>query len=371
MRQARYYTPSYANLDRTLSRLGDQLRIVHFLNPTNLRREKVRFFASLKRGQPYNPQFHYPPIPLRVEKVRETLRRMRVPTNNGVGRIFEMKRVRLLERVSFLAARGSLRSLPFGYLLYGAPSHKLFRYAAGQLEILKKTKEHAAPILSSPIAARILGQALKRYGLAHWRVQEKKNLAARAGISGKRNTLFIREGSEFSRSDINRLIVHEIETHIFRVENGRLQPFSLFAHGFPGPETTEEGLAIWNELRINPPGVERQRIIFARTLAVACARKGSFLEVFKRLVSYRLRPDSAWEICVRVKRGLKNTGTHGAFTKDYHYLKGYLEVENYQKKGGDLTKLYVGKINVAHVALLPHFPSLVPPRYLPPRLDLF
>lgn len=363
------HTASYEIIDRHLGLLGEKLRIIHFLNPTNLRREKRRFFASLARGRPYNPQFHYPPIPRSIEQVRKKLEAMKIPTNSAVGKIMEMKRIRLLGRVALLKTRGGSRALQTGYILYGTPSRGLVRYAAERLKALEYAGRETGSDLSSCATKRILRETLKNHGLVHWSIREKKNLAARVGISNKQNSLFIRQGERFSRADVDRLIAHEIETHIFRVENGRLQPPSLFAQGFPGLETTEEGLAVWNELRV-PHSIERQRIILARTLAVAYALKGSFLEVFTQLSLYRLDPESVWDICVRVKRGLRKTETTGAFTKDFHYLKGYLEIQRYIKRGGDLAKLYMGKIGATHVPILAQFPSLVPPRHLPPHIRL-
>ncbi len=358
-------TPQNANADKNLARIGERLRVLHYLDPINLRSEKKRFLRRWLNGSVYNPRFRYRKIDIDLEGISRELRRLPIDTGNAMGKILKKKRGRLLSRTALLSERGTSRFLYMGHKLYGRPSTTLVSRAVKILEKLKnKTHDHHARTVSSRRAAQIFKQALARHRI-DWHVTEKRDLAAKAGVSTNKSVLVVRKGAWFSRKEVKRLIAHEIETHIFRIENGRLQPYSIFAQGFPGPETTEEGLAVWAEFRRVRNDYERRRIIAARTVGVERALHRSFFEVFEHLIGFNLHPDSAWDICVRVKRGLRDTSRLGAFTKDHHYFKGYLEIKQYLKKGGDLRDLYVGKINVASVERLSRLSAVIPPKFLP------
>lgn len=350
--------------DQILSRIGDTLRVLHYIDPVNIGIEKREFFRRWLDGKSYNPQFRYPKIDVGLEKIEHELGALKINTGSTMGRILEKKRQRLLLRTVLLAHRGHPRFLLTGYELYGRPSTLLVSHAIRTLEKLKnKQREHKRTV-SSKRAVLIFKQTLARHRI-DWRVREKRGLAAKAGISSKKNILVVRKGAWFSRKEIERLIAHEIETHIFRVENGRLQPYSIFSQGFPGPETTEEGLAVWGEFRCVKKDYERRRIIAARTLGVEYAIHCPFFEAFERLMRFGLHPDSVWDVCVRAKRGLEDTSRKGAFTKDYHYLKGYLEVKQYHAEGKNLRDLYVGRINIYNVGRLARLANIVPPKFLP------
>ncbi len=350
--------------DKALARLGDKLRIIYYIDPVNLRSEKREFFKHWLNQEVHNPVFRYPKIDIDLEKIEHDLEALRIESHNTIGGMLAKKRKRLLTRVALLRHRGRPAFPRFSYELYGRPSMGLVSYAAGLLERLRNKQYEHKRTITSKKAVSLFRKTLAGYKI-NWRVKEKRNLAAKAGISSKKDVLVVRRGATFSKREIERLIAHEIETHIFRVENGRLQPYSLFAQGFPGPETTEEGLAVWNEFRHVKKDYERRRIIAGRTLGVEYALKHSFFEVFDRLVQFNLHPESVWDICVRAKRGLRDTSQKGAFTKDHHYLKGYLRVKQFRSEGGDLRDLYIGKINIQNVERLSKLANVVPPRFLP------
>lgn len=350
--------------DKALSLAGNKLRIIYYIDPINLKSEKREFFKRWLNHETYNPTFHYPEINIDLEKIEHDLKHLNVDAQSSMGKILEKKRVRLLSRVNLLKNRGRAKFSYASYELYGRPPMNLVSYAIRALAKLKNKQCKHKRTIASRKAVSIFQKTLASHKI-NWRVKEKRNMAAKAGISSKKNLLVVRKGAMFSKKEVERLIAHEIETHVFRVENGRLQPYSIFANGFPGPETTEEGLAVLNELRCARKDYERRRVIAARTLGVEYAIHYSFCEVFEKLVQFNLHPESIWDICVRAKRGLKNTAQKGAFTKDHHYLKGYLVVKKFKDDGGDLRDLYVGKINVYNVKKIPNLTRIVPPRFLP------
>ncbi len=181
-----------------------------------------------------------------------------------------------------------------------------------------------------------------------------------------RRTLYLNKERMFGKSEAARLLVHEVETHIYRGINGSLQPWKLFAKGLPGYMMTEEGLATYNEevTGNSNPGVLRSYA--GRVVSVDSVLNNlSFREAFARLKDFDIENGMAWDLTLRAYRG-------GGFTKDYVYLDGYFKVKDYIEKGGDAKILYVGKIGLHHLDMVERLLNegiLQPPKYLPNFLD--
>jgi len=255
--------------------------------------------------------------------------------------------------------------------LFGKPSRLQVRYAKSYL-----TKDNCSPFglfpddLSAERAAEILQAHIEKSSLP-WRVKLSHAISSKAGLDSRSKYLLIKSGERFSGEEVESLAVHEIETHIFRKENGLLQQFPhLFGQGFAGPPTTEEGLAFFNETQQEISDPRRFLIICARTIASSLACRKSFSEVFEALVGRGLPVEHAWSTTLRVKRGLSDTSKAGSFSKDHHYLKGYLRVKQYLDRGGSLESLYVGKINTGTVRIMDELGiKTKEPRYLPAYLN--
>jgi uncharacterized protein (TIGR02421 family) len=230
--------------------------------------------------------------------------------------------------------------------IYGKPSKELVNEAK---KILKVDEEEVWRRYSKlSLTKKFMDQmAMKRI---KWKVKEKRMVAG-AAVNAKNKTLYINENRNFSETDVGRLIVHEINTHIIRSENGAKKTYKMFKCGFPGYLETEEGLAAYNEYKAGLLSPKILKIYAGRVLAVHLALKNSFSFVYNSLLDYFTKND-AWILTLRAKRGLKDTSKPGAFTKDHLYLKGFLKVKSYVEGGGDIKRLYVGKIGVEHIPLL-------------------
>ena len=150
-------------------------------------------------------------------------------------------------------------------------------------------------------------------------------MASKACINKADKTLYIKKNSFFTGQFLKRLVVHEIGTHILRYENGLQQPFKIFSLGFADYLSTEEGLAVVNEEMHNCLTRSTLKTYAARVVAVSKALKCNFRETFNYLEPF-VGKDNAFDITLRVKRGLGDTTWAGAFTKVMVYLKGYFEV---------------------------------------------
>jgi hypothetical protein len=151
--------------------------------------------------------------------------------------------------------------------------------------------------------------------------------------------------ASFRARDLERLVVHEVDVHAFRSENGARQELLCFQSGLPGSLGTEEGLAMVSEevTGYAAPGVLHRQVEVVR--AIDRARVLGFRELYDEL-SERLGPNLAWGICVRIKRGLARPGQPGVYAKDSVYLTGRMKVHAWLEDGGDVSDLYVGKVAV-------------------------
>jgi hypothetical protein len=77
-----------------------------------------------------------------------------------------------------------------------------------------------------------------------------------------------------------------------------------------------------------------------------------------------LSDDLTWKLCVKSKRGLKNTKLKTAFTKDAMYFTGVREIETFVAKGGQVKDLYIGKIGIKDLPLMKNVKGLVDPKFL-------
>ena len=189
-------------------------------------------------------------------------------------------------------------------------------------------------------------------------------MSATAKVDSANKVVCIKRGERFSGQGIERLIVHELKTHAFRLENARLQKYKLFQIGFANYLETEEGIATLNEEKADYLLHNKIKRNYAgRVIAVNLALEKGFADVFAELERYFSEED-AWDITLRVKRGLKDTGQAGAFTKDHLYLTGNIKIKEFQKKG-NVRELYIGKIGIEHLPLLKNFKELKQPVFLP------
>lgn len=191
--------------------------------------------------------------------------------------------------------------------------------------------------------------SLLGYGFK-WQVKAL-DMVVGARFNLSKRVLYINKNRKFSDDDLKRLIVHEIGTHIARAENGKKQKYAIFSYGLPNYLETEEGLAVYNEKINNLLTNTNLKHYAGRVIAVDLALENSFSITYNELLQY-FNKEFAWNLALRAKRGLIDTGKKGGFTKDYVYLKGYYMIKDFVEKGGNVKDLYVGKIGIEHLPII-------------------
>ncbi|MFW6449587.1 MAG: tyrosine/phenylalanine carboxypeptidase domain-containing protein [Nanoarchaeota archaeon] len=325
------------------------------INPVNTAEEKEKFFAD----DSYNPQFSYAPYTEDLEKLRQKIANVKTD-NSPVGKILEQIKQNYIDKTYLLEYRGNNELFTkYSERVYGSPDQALVSKAR---ELIKTESENEEKYYTSKEVVKRFRMAFFKYGFP-WDVREKV-MVSNAAVNVAKKEILIKKDAMFSRDFLKRLIVHEVGTHVARADNGEKQPYLFFKRGLPGYLKIEEGLAVLNEELNNCSNNHILKVYAGRVIAVELALKSSFRQTYNELKKH-FPDNTAFRLTLRAKRGLSDTSLSGACTKDINYLKGYLELKDYIKAGGDLSKLYYGKIGLEHIELLDKIPGLINPAFLP------
>lgn len=338
------------DIDSKLFTIGKAILGYDILIPINVKEEYERW----KKDKSYSPQLKYKPFD--AQPFIEELQSLDIPTDSPAGNMLENMRVYLLNYAQELLNIGSDS---FDLLaLFCELDDELVNQAKTILE--KQIPQEEGEEKKKDISAKELGETLKeislRYGFDNWKIVIDPNAASTVDMNQSRQQITIRSDLMISTERVNKLIIHEIETHLLRAENGRCQPFTILMLGLPHYLTTEEGLAGYNERSqgINSPQTIRAYAL--RTIATAVAHNKGFNDVFDVIRPFYTDEENADEdafrTALRVKRGLGDTSKPGGFLKDHSYLKGMILIERFVKEGGNIKDLYAGKISIEDLHLL-------------------
>lgn len=330
------------------------------VDPINTGTEKEKFL----KNKNYNPKFEYQTFD-NLSQVKKNLLRVN-PDASWMGKLVGERRDTMLKKIEMLLNRKSEKFTKNSIELFGKPDKKLVSFAN---EEIKLQDELEIKNLSHNDARRIISRALNENRLDNWKIQVREDMSATAKVDTAEKVVYIKQGEKFSTAGIERLIVHELQSHAFRMENSVRQKYKLFQMGFPYYLETEEGLAAFNEEKIGYLLHNRiSRTYAGRVLAVNLALEKSFSDVFAEL-SRHFSEEDAWILTVRAKRGLLNTSAAGGFTKDFLYLSGKLKIKNFVKKKGNdgFLSLYNGRVGLQHLEAINNHLSgkLVKPLFLP------
>jgi len=348
------------------------LNILRYINPVNAGREKSKFLRAYASGKTYEPFFEYERPGPEVRDFCRKMKRIRGKLENCRASFFAPYYIKKIDSLKELAELLGQRDSPaFGPELaahFGKPSGKVVREAGRKLRKLRDADEPEN--LDSSEVRRIFENELRSYGL-EWEVRPLLEGGPKMAVNSTRGEVYVDLSASFSKNSIKRYLYHEIHTHVFRAENGKRQPFSIFLSGFPDYRETEEGLAVYNEYANGLLDPETLRKYSARVIAASIAPHASFSEIFEEMLRY-FPPEKAYTITHRIKRGMTDTSLPGGYTKDYIYLSGFLKVYDFMQtrpsKAAALKTLYCGKIGLSDFEMardLLERGLLKMPRYLP------
>lgn len=187
----------------------------------------------------------------------------------------------------------------------------------------------------------------------------------------------IKDGTFFSKRDLDIYEVHEGWVHVGTTLNGRAQPVCEFLSiGPPRCASTQEGLAVIMEIFTFRSFIQRAKQINDRIICIEKVEDGAnLLEIIEYLRTEGYAEKDCLTHALRVFRG-SPLGGGAPFTKDIAYCKGFVENYNFLRSSIRVSKpflipyLFVGKLHVEDIPLLyaKHLEGLVEaPRFLPPH----
>ncbi len=334
--------------DKVLVRCASELGNYSYINPLNRDAEFEKFSYSLARGETYSPKLEYldfDPSPF-IEELNDLV----IPENSEIGRLFRRSRDDLLRVAEVYRLRGT-DDFNTSHLFEPLEEETLAE-ARRILEIPLKDVTPAVKSVSSLELKEIIENEIRLYGLKGWRIIFDDTNASVVSIRGSAKLVKIRPDEFISKKRVQKLLVHEIGTHVLRARNGENQDFSSFVEGLPGYLLTEEGLASYNEWTQGLRSQQTARRQALRVLAMHIARTKGFMDVYSFVRPYLKSDASAFYFAVRTKRGLYDTSKSGGYLKDHLYLQGFLKVKSFVENGGSLRDLYAGKIRLADADLV-------------------
>ncbi|XP_059123501.1 putative tyrosine carboxypeptidase MATCAP2 isoform X3 [Peromyscus eremicus] len=272
---------------------GKKFCILTAIKPTNLEKEKLRFFKS---DYTYNPQFEYAN-----------------PTLPGVLAKYSNASDRFLKQ--------SINIMALTLQKYG--SYEKFEQATGG-SLLSKTR----------IWSHVRKYMVKEGCLGEIVVHLTEDLLSRASMTVVNGCPTLTINISTAREHwLEGMLRHEIGTHYFRGINNLQQPWNNWIgrkkHELKPNNPTEEGLAsIHSVLFRKDPFLWRAALLY---YTVYQASRMSFCELFKDIGKFVKDPNTRWDYCVRAKRGWTDTSQPGCFSKDQVYLDGILQILRFRE----------------------------------------
>ncbi len=338
------------SVDKKVCEIDEQIKLLSYINPRNILEQKELFFTH--KG--IVPKFSYRQNELDIANLQRELKKIPV-VDHVLYPLFAAKIEELALKLELISSVGTENFAGFSEKIFGKVTPTLYRKALDFLAENKDIQPDDSPEMDYEEAAERMKEYLENHNLAHWQIKILDESVADVQIS-KKGLVMIRRGAKFRENRLQALLVHEIGTHVFRNENGKLQPFQIFERGTADYLTTEEGLAVYNQNALGLNLGEKFLTPALQIVAIYQAQKKDFLELFKYLKkTYEISDDLAWKLCLKSKRGTPNSASGGAFTKDSVYFRGNLEVQKFVEKGGDLADIYIGKINIKDLKILKNF----------------
>jgi len=334
-------------IDDYISYVNIQLDYTKYLTPINLKEENTKFIEKYRNNQRYNPIYCYKPYGnIDFEKLKKDINEYQL-SDSPIERIFKRYLIYLIKLTNFYQNRCNyLNYTKYSIESFGFPNDDLVKNAYSFLTSNQAVDNQEDKHFNASSLSKKLQNQLNSYGYK-WKIVVLESSTTKVTVDPEKKIIYLNGSQKFSENDLDRLKVHEIDTHVLRSENGSMQPFKIFSTGLANSLATEEGIAVVSEEKNNVLNNNTLRLYAGRVIAVALSKQKSFYEIFIELLNYFNEQDSLY-ITQRVKKGLEDTSQAGGFTKDYVYYYGYIRLKQYfQKlKNQNNKALFVGSVGL-------------------------
>ena len=348
-------------LDAQIVEIASWLAPAKLLNPTMASRRRAweSFRAAFRRREVISPIFEYLPLPRdTIAQSRRALAQLTYG-DTEVDALFHSQAEQIRLQLDLLEARGTARFGDIAAEIHGLPDPELQRLSRDILEGRRKLDcapdlDHndTGERLNAWAMAEEMRSALARMEIRDWKVIVLGEMSARMSVSARHKEVRIKSDSAFSLPDRDRLIVHELGTHVRRACNGFNTGLLNLGLGLERYMATEEGLASFMEQKHGLLRHSMTLIYAYRALGAHFAHHNSFADTFRALLDVGASPEIAWDVTLRVKRGLTDSARTGGNPKDYVYLHGHQIVTTFLTQGGCEEDLFIGKVAIEQIPMI-------------------
>jgi uncharacterized protein (TIGR02421 family) len=346
-----------------------------------------QFLKDWKRGCPTLPKMKYNAVDFNESITElERIATAAAVLDNPIGNYLAETALSYSSIANLLTQAGTKRAGDLAVEIYGKPGSlipgskqtnldaaRYFTSVSRDYVLDQKTMESPYVLSAESVASEMqlrIGQIITDDTIT---VKLDPQLASKAAAGATR--IRLRDGTFFSRNDVEQLLQHEAFVHSLTALNGRKQS-NLTALSLGAPRTTaaQEGLATFAELVTGSVDIARMARLAQRVEAIEKALSGAdFIEVFRSLIERGLDEVESFNSTMRVFRGVPVTGGY-AFTKDVVYMTGLLEVHTFfrwallNRKMSLCELLFAGRMKLTDSLLLEEAFSIgeiSKPNYLP------
>lgn len=308
------------------------------LTPINYREEKEKF----ENSNTYNPQFTYNRLYLHgmdedIKKLHQELEILSLPDDLKNYLKNYIKDTEMVEKAVRLIGSDE----------FGQYAEKVFDLNSPELQNLLNespditiTDEEKTKLYNAEEIAEIFRQVLsEKYNITNYEIQidHFNDHIIRVG----KNKVVLGEKIKRYKKSIERLIIHELESHVLQRINADKDPI-LNLTTYAQRTLFGEGLAVYNEVQNEKLTLKMYKLYSLRLKAVRLIDQ-PFRKIYDELAD-SVPPHIAYQITYRVKRGMADTSLPGGYPKDAFYLLGYMAVRDYIEEGNQITSLYTTRV---------------------------
>ncbi len=336
-------TQTYENqlleLDKKIMGIDKKMSLLKIVTPTNIEEEKTKFIESAWK---YVPKFTYAENTLDTASLLSELEKIEIP-DIPLSSLYERKKAEVKNKLLFVKAfqnKSHSDMTQYSEAIFGGIVPENFDYAKDILKQRDSVNEEDEILYFEDI-----GDYLKKFNHIYDINVKLIERDGTARFTMKWDSLILRNGASVGKRELRSIVAHEVEWHYLRKVNGRLSKYSIFSRGTAGYIETEEGIAIYNQMRFITDKDKKFYSIFERYYFLQYARKHSYKKLIQKLGDfYDGDYEKVFHYMLRLKRGFVDPSKPGVFMKDAVYTNGYLSVRDYILWWWDLKSLYRGKI---------------------------
>jgi hypothetical protein len=297
--------------------------------PANFVEEKARFFAHIKKNEPYNPFFNYSDN-LKVKDYKEIKEALQKEIGSDLI-INEFLKVHLDVADMLIAWKQNdyeVLSKISGKIFGSTNTFDINKTIENYKQLSSLADEPAEVYNDEQIGEKFKEEFTKRK-LDGWLIEYHEASGGNVSIYESEKKIVIRTGTTETKQELECVLAHELDGHAVQAFNAMSNKrYAKWLLSYLGTEKQYEGYATFvviNNLSIAHINSELA-YNFALIIATLQAQSSSFYETYQRIYELCRDEDLSFSAAYKAKRGFQDTARFGCFQKENAYSLGALEI---------------------------------------------